>query len=130
MARDVHSFRRLKWGDPQRKLKVLSEDFRPRASRAPRRRLSVPALLSTVTLVGAFGIGYTADTPVTDRLWAALPGTGCNIKGNISQNTGERIYHVPGQRYYEMTVISPRYGERWFCNEDEARRAGWRKSRT
>lgn len=24
----------------------------------------------------------------------------CNIKGNISIDTGERIFHVPGQRYY------------------------------
>jgi hypothetical protein len=53
----------------------------------------------------------------------------CNIKGNISQNTGERIYHVPGGEYYGPTVISPQYGERWFCSEQEARAAGWRRSR-
>jgi hypothetical protein len=28
---------------------------------------------------------------------------GCGIKGNISVNTGERIYHVPGQKYYWAT---------------------------
>lgn len=52
----------------------------------------------------------------------------CNIKGNISYNTGEKIYHVPGQEYYNETVISPEYGERWFCSEEEARAAGWRRA--
>jgi hypothetical protein len=55
--------------------------------------------------------------------------TGCDIKGNISYNTGERIYHVPGQEYYWETRIDSSKGERWFCSEDEARKAGWRKSR-
>lgn len=57
-----------------------------------------------------------------------LPNPGCVIKGNISK-TGERIYHLPGQDFYEKTVISPEKGERWFCTEEEARAAGWRKSR-
>ncbi len=55
-------------------------------------------------------------------------GTDCNIKGNVSIDSGERIYHVPGQDYYEATKISPQYGERWFCSEQEARAAGWRKA--
>ena len=53
----------------------------------------------------------------------------CNIKGNISVRNGERIYHVPGQEYYDETVIEPEKGERWFCSEGEARAAGWRKAR-
>lgn len=53
----------------------------------------------------------------------------CDIKGNISINTGERIYHVPGQEHYWETKISPQYGERWFCSEAEARAAGWRRAR-
>ncbi|WP_322990853.1 hypothetical protein [Hoeflea sp.] len=53
----------------------------------------------------------------------------CLIKGNVSINTGERIYHVPGQKFYNPTKITPRYGERWFCTESEARSAGWRKAR-
>jgi len=52
----------------------------------------------------------------------------CAIKGNISIGTGERIYHVPGQEHYDETIISPRYGERWFCTEAEARAAGWRRA--
>jgi hypothetical protein len=63
------------------------------------------------------------------RVSDSPPPSGCNIKGNISIDTHERIYHVPGQRYYDDTVIDPRYGERWFCSEAEARAAGWRKSK-
>ena len=55
-------------------------------------------------------------------------GGGCNIKGNISKN-GTRIYHVPGGRYYDQTRINTSKGERWFCSENEARAAGWRRSR-
>jgi endonuclease YncB( thermonuclease family) len=51
----------------------------------------------------------------------------CTIKGNISSN-GNRIYHVPGQRFYAETRISTAKGERWFCSEAEARAAGWRRS--
>ena len=53
---------------------------------------------------------------------------GCDIKGNISIKTGEKIYHVPGQEYYSATQISPEYGERWFCTEAEAIANGWRKA--
>ena len=52
----------------------------------------------------------------------------CNIKGNVNTQ-GERIYHVPGDRYYEETRISASHGERWFCSEQEARAAGWRRSK-
>ncbi|MGM0583236.1 MAG: thermonuclease family protein [Pseudomonadota bacterium] len=50
----------------------------------------------------------------------------CVIKGNISGNG--RIYHMPGQRWYARTRISPGKGERWFCSEAEARAAGWRRA--
>ena len=53
----------------------------------------------------------------------------CTIKGNISRYGGERIYHMPGQAYYDATRISIKQGERWFCTEAEARAAGWRKAR-
>jgi micrococcal nuclease len=56
------------------------------------------------------------------------PAEGCDIKGNISKK-GEKIYHLPGQNFYERTVISPEDGERWFCTEAEAEAAGWRKSK-
>jgi endonuclease YncB( thermonuclease family) len=54
---------------------------------------------------------------------------GDGIKGNVS-SSGERIYHLPGAESYEATRINESRGERWFCTEDEARRAGWRASRS
>jgi endonuclease YncB( thermonuclease family) len=51
----------------------------------------------------------------------------CRIKGNISRR-GEHIYHVPGGQYYDKTIIDPAGGERWFCSEDDAGDAGWRRS--
>lgn len=52
----------------------------------------------------------------------------CVIKGNISQTSGERIYHVPGCEYYNQTVITEAAGERWFCTDAEAVASGWRKA--
>lgn len=66
----------------------------------------------------------TVSEPSTS---VGLLDSGCNIKGNIS--SGGRIYHVPGQKYYNETRITSRKGERWFCSEAEARAAGWRKAR-
>ena len=52
----------------------------------------------------------------------------CNIKGNVNTQ-GKRIYHMPGDKYYDKTVISASHGEQWFCSEKEARAAGWRRSK-
>lgn len=53
----------------------------------------------------------------------------CDIKGNVSIPSGEKIYHVPGGASYNATKIDPDYGERWFCSESEAVAAGWRKAK-
>jgi endonuclease YncB( thermonuclease family) len=53
--------------------------------------------------------------------------SGCTIKGNISSSG--QIYHLPGQRDYDATVIRENQGERWFCSEREAQAAGWRRAR-
>lgn len=81
-------------------------------------------------LAAAGGAGYFADDLIHAAPSSAkLLRTDCIIKGNVSIDTGERIYHVPGQEYYSSTIIRPEFGERWFCSEAEARSAGWRKSR-
>jgi len=51
------------------------------------------------------------------------------VKGNISKTTNEKIYHVPGGEFYDRTVIDEAAGERWFCTEQEAVEAGWRRSK-
>jgi hypothetical protein len=81
--------------------------------------------MASLVLVGAAGLYSEGD--VVRSVTASA--SGCNIKGNISINTGEHIYHVPGQEYYAVTKIGRQYGERWFCSEEEARAAGWRRAR-
>jgi hypothetical protein len=73
-------------------------------------------------------LSVAALTVMLGTTGAAAQSDGCNIKGNVSTK-GERIYHVPGQKYYNDTVIQASHGERWFCSEAEARAAGWRKSK-
>ncbi|MEM6441320.1 MAG: thermonuclease family protein [Pseudomonadota bacterium] len=52
---------------------------------------------------------------------------GCVLKGNISESG--RLFHVPGQRWYDRTRIDAAEGERWFCSPQEARAAGWRPAK-
>jgi hypothetical protein len=59
---------------------------------------------------------------------AAAQAPGCLIKGNVSAK-GERIYHSPGCRNYAATNVDPARGERWFCTEQEAIAAGWRRTK-
>jgi len=72
----------------------------------------------------------TAPKPTAPKPPVAPPPTSntCDIKGNIS-SSGEKIYHVPGQRFYDETVITLSKGERWFCSESAAVAAGWRKAK-
>ena len=79
------------------------------------------SVAGAVALVTVFGSVVAADI--------GPPLVGCVVKGNISINTGERIYHVPGQEYYDETQIDLLKGERWFCSEEAARTAGWRRAR-
>lgn len=58
---------------------------------------------------------------------SASTASSCVIKGNIS-STKEKIYHLPGCGSYEKTVIDLSAGERWFCSEQDAITAGWRKA--
>ena len=76
------------------------------------------------------GVWSDSPCPATEPTQAEVKSqeTGCLIKGNIS-SSGEKIYHTPGQRYYERTKITPDKGEQWFCSEDEAVQVGWRKAK-
>ena len=56
------------------------------------------------------------------------PDPNCAIKGNITENG--RIFHAPGQHFYDRTRINEAAGERWFCTASEARAAGWRAARS
>jgi len=49
---------------------------------------------------------------------------GCSIKGNINSK-GARLYHLPTDPSYSNTVVTLQKGERWFCTEAQATKAGW-----
>ncbi len=51
----------------------------------------------------------------------------CPIKGNVNRS-GERIYHMPWQPDYARIRMDQGEGKRWFCDENEAVAAGWRKA--
>lgn len=105
----------------------MRNNFQYRRRRPKNRFISfikaAPALAVLIAAGGAAGLQTAGD------LLEVSTTASCEIKGNISINTGERIYHVPGQEFYSQTRISPQHGERWFCTEAEARSAGWRKAR-
>lgn len=89
----------------------------------------VKALQRVVSAIALLALSLIVVAQQPDVKKDENPDESCDIKGNISVNTGEKIYHVPGQRFYEETIIRPEYGERWFCTESEAKAAGWRKSK-
>jgi len=55
----------------------------------------------------------------------------CLIKGNVTKSKGKisKIYHLPGMSYYKRTVIKKSEGDRYFCSERGAKKAGFRKSK-
>lgn len=76
--------------------------------------------------------GFVVQSPARYRLTRIKGRVGddpkCQIKGNISAS-GKRIYHMPGQKFYERTGIQTAKGERWFCSEAQARASGWRRAK-
>ena len=100
--------------------------YRPHRSAGSRVISATIAGLAALAIGGFFYNPENGFSP--SALSASMPGSGCDIKGNISINSGDRIYHVPGQEWYEETRIRPEYGERWFCSEAEAQKAGWRRA--
>lgn len=96
-----------------------------------------PQLLQTIigicvlAGIGIFSMDFSSSRPsptTSASPTRLIPKPGCNIKGNISITTGNRLYHLPGMEDYETTRIEPKHGERWFCTEAEAIAAGWRKA--
>ncbi|MBE9124973.1 MULTISPECIES: cold-shock protein [unclassified Coleofasciculus] len=87
--------------------------------------LAIIALFEKFTGSNSPSLVTSVNSP---PLITSVPRPGCNIKGNISIETGNKIYHVPGAEDYESTIIDPIKGERWFCTESEAIDNGWRKA--
>lgn len=63
-------------------------------------------------------------------IWSSLCAgkEGCVIKGNVRRDRGTKVYHLPECYNYEKIVVNEREGDQWFCSEEEAKKAGFRKS--
>lgn len=105
----------------------FQEQFRQSEAQARSQNKGLWSTCSSPTAVPTPKSTNTGSEPTTGT---PIQETGsCVIKGNISYSSGEKIYHTPGQRDYEKTVIDTSNGERWFCTESEAQSAGWRKAK-
>ncbi|MBI2326508.1 thermonuclease family protein [Candidatus Collierbacteria bacterium] len=54
----------------------------------------------------------------------------CVIKGNIDFPLKKFTYHLRSCTQYETAIVQEDKGERWFCTETEARKAGYVKAKT
>jgi endonuclease YncB( thermonuclease family) len=78
------------------------------------------------------GCRLLSKQAVRDLLFPTHPSMppGCAIKGNNvlrAQVSGHRgVYHLPSCRSYQRA----KWPNRWFCSEEDARAAGYRKSLT
>ncbi|MBU3957298.1 thermonuclease family protein [Patescibacteria group bacterium] len=62
-------------------------------------------------------------------IWSSLcMKEGCLIKGNVRRDRGTKVYHLSDCYNYEKIVVNERGGDQWFCSEEEAKKAGFRKS--
>ena len=59
---------------------------------------------------------------------SVAPNPDCIIKGNISEKGFGKTYLIPGCDNYETVKIDTRKGEQYFCTEQEALDAGFRKA--
>jgi len=57
-----------------------------------------------------------------------VPPQGCLIKGTLPR-PDYKVFLLPGQPGYDAAEIDTQKGERWFCTIDEARAAGWVRSK-
>src|SRR3974390_566629 len=79
-------------------------------------------------ILGAYSVPINVQSMLLPRsATEGAPSLDCIIKGNISRH-GERIYHMPSQRFYARIRMDVGGGRRWFCTPEEAEAAGWRKA--
>jgi endonuclease YncB( thermonuclease family) len=59
---------------------------------------------------------------VWDEASRRAPG-GCPIKGRVRD--GAKVYVLPWSQGYAVAKVRETRGDRWFCNEEEAKSSGW-----
>ena len=86
---------------------------------------------ATATPVPPFAGGTLPSAPIGNgvTLCDYSGTTEAVIKGNVDINIGTRVYRVPGGFFYSTTVIDETQGDTWFCTEEEAITAGWKRSK-
>lgn len=89
--------------------------------------------LDTVNLRYQSVLIKAAETASQEKkgLWGSCapdPKVGCQIKGNLDK-WDQRWYHLPSFRHYDQIVINLDHGDRWFCSEQEAQKAGFKRAR-
>jgi endonuclease YncB( thermonuclease family) len=52
----------------------------------------------------------------------------CNIKGNIDKETDKKTFFLPECREYSSVVVELDRAEQWFCSEEEAIQAEYKKA--
>lgn len=89
---------------------------------------ALKSLINLVINIAVILIVVEFSRKLFPALISSVTKPGCVIKGNISVNTGNKNYHLPGMEDYENTIIDPMKGEKWFCTESEAIANGWKKA--
>lgn len=135
--------RRPRVGDTIVYERVVESDGKIRAARASiqgvapqpsatkrkyRKSNLLKTVISTVILAAIALFAMQFSRSHSPSLIRSITQPGCAIKGNISIETENKLYHLPGMEDYESTTIDPARGEKWFCTESEAIKDGWRRA--
>lgn len=90
-----------------------------RSDQSPKQKMKTAYEAAQKSGKGIFGQCRQAENPERPE---------CAVKGNLSQNDGEKTYHFPGCAKYEETIVEKDKGEEWFCTEREAQAAGYKRA--
>ena len=103
-----------------RRDRVSSKNFQGERQKVTRKPFQ-SEIQKVLTFLFVIGLGISGIKNIFSQ-------SNCNIKGNISLNSGSKFYHLLGMEDYDTTRIEESKGERWFCTEAEAISSGWRKA--
>jgi endonuclease YncB( thermonuclease family) len=77
-------------------------------------------------VLGAVSVPISAQSILCTSVDAPSPE--CDVKGHVTRK-GERIYFLPGQLdYSRLDMTKPKPDRRWFCSEEDAEAAGYRRA--